>query len=275
MDELWDIARVAAYLGVTERTVYNKVRAGDLPAVKVGRLWRVRESELWAWLEGGARTAPPASLAAASRESVRANLVAEPGGAGLAAEPGAIPTRGELATLLAPVADVLERRLAFVALLSAGVEALGWPAPVVVGGHAVEFYTAGGYATVDIDLAGASEPVGQVLDAWGFEREGRHWFDEALGLVVEVPGASLPPDQAAHTVSVRIGRVTARVLGIEDLIVDRLAACKHWRHTESCEWAARLLALADLLDDDYLTHRAAEEDLADALAVAREGASGQ
>jgi excisionase family DNA binding protein len=34
MDELWDIARVAKYLGVTERTVYNKVRAGDLPAAR-------------------------------------------------------------------------------------------------------------------------------------------------------------------------------------------------------------------------------------------------
>lgn len=266
MDELWDIARVAAYLGVTERTVYNKVRAGDLPAVKVGRLWRVRESELRVWLEAGARPTVTAPVADAAREL---------GGASLAAEPGAIPTRSELEALLAPVADVLERRLAFVALLSAGVEALGWPAPVVVGGHAVEFYTAGGYATVDIDLAGASEPVGQVLDAWGFEREGRHWFDEALRLVVEVPGTSLDPAQAAHAVSVRIGRVTARVLGIEDLIVDRLAACKHWRHTESCEWAARLLALAESLDDEYLILRAAEEDLADALAVAREEASSQ
>ena len=53
MEELWDIARVAAYLGVSERTVYNKVRAGDLPAVKVGRLWRVRPSQLDAWLATG------------------------------------------------------------------------------------------------------------------------------------------------------------------------------------------------------------------------------
>lgn len=50
MDELLDITSVAAYLGVSERTVYNKVRAGDLPAVKVGRLWRVRASDLESWL---------------------------------------------------------------------------------------------------------------------------------------------------------------------------------------------------------------------------------
>jgi len=248
MDDLWDIARTAAYLGVTERTVYNKVRSGDLPAVKVGRLWRVRASDLQAWLAMSSQLEPDSSRAA---------------------ESGPIPTRGELESLLRPLADTLERRLTFVGLLSQGVEALGWPVPVVVGGHAVEFYTAGGYTTVDIDLAGASEPIAQVLDAWGFAREGRHWYDDELGLVVEVPGSPLAADEAAHTVTLRVGRTSARIIGIEDLIIDRLAACKHWRHTESCEWAARLLAVADDLDEVYLRRRAAEEDVDDVLARAR------
>jgi excisionase family DNA binding protein len=55
MDELLDIASVAAYLGVSERTVYNRVRSGDLPAIKVGRLWRIRASDLEAWLSGAAQ----------------------------------------------------------------------------------------------------------------------------------------------------------------------------------------------------------------------------
>lgn len=50
MDELLSIAAVARYLRVSDRTVYNHVRAGDLPAVKVGRLWRVRAADLDAWL---------------------------------------------------------------------------------------------------------------------------------------------------------------------------------------------------------------------------------
>jgi excisionase family DNA binding protein len=253
MDDLWDIARTAAYLGVTERTVYNKVRSGDLPAVKVGRLWRVRESDLQAWLGATSRA---------------------PHGAGLTAEPGPVPSRGELEALLAPLVDTLERRLTFVGLLSRGVEALGWPAPVVVGGHAVEFYTAGGYTTVDIDLAGASEPVAQVLEAWGFSREGRHWYDNELGLVVEVPGSQLAADEAAHTLTLRIGRVAVLIIGIEDLVIDRLAACEHWRHNESCEWAARLLAVAVDLDEPYLKRRAAEEDVEDALGRAREWVDG-
>ncbi len=245
MDELWDIARVAAYLGVTERTVYNKVRSGELPAVKVGRLWRVRAPELEAWLAGGAA-----------------------GGASVAAEPGAIPTRGTLEAALSPLVDQLERRLVFVGVLTAGVEALGWPAPVVVGGHAVEFYTAGSYATVDIDLAGASEPVGQVLDAWGFEREGRHWYDEELGLLVEVPGSALGPLEKQHAIALRIGSLTAHIIGIEDLVIDRLAACAHWKHVESCEWAVRLLRVAEAMDADYLRCRAQEEDVVEELEAA-------
>jgi excisionase family DNA binding protein len=260
MDELWDIARVAAYLGVTERTVYNKVRAGEIPAIKVGRLWRVRAGDLEAWLAGSARVPGDARYRPAQAR------------ASVAAEGAPVPSREELEDLLADVSETLERRLAFVALLGRGVEALGWPVPVIVGGHAVEFWTAGEYATVDIDLVGASEPIGQVLGGWGFRREGRHWFDEALGIVVEVPGSQLDPEQRAHTVSVDFGGIRAYVLGIEDLVVDRLNACVHWNDQESCLWATVLLASARELDETYLRERARAEGVSDALARALEEA---
>lgn len=256
MEELWDIARTATYLGVTERTVYTKVRSGELPAVKVGRLWRVRPSDIETWLS-------------ASASSRRPNEV-EHDRAAVAAEPGAIPCRSELESLLRQLADPLERRLVFVGLLTRGVEALGWPAPVVVGGHAVEYYTAGGYATVDVDLAGASEPVAQVMDSWGFRRQGRHWYDDDLRLVVEVPGSRPAPEALAHVTRVRIGRLTVHILGIEDLIVDRLAACKYWADEDSCDWARTMLAAAVDLDHVYLQRRADEEDVADRLEALRE-----
>lgn len=60
MDDLLDIASVAEYLGVSERTVYNRVRSGDLPALKVGRLWRVRATDLEAWLGVAPERARPA-----------------------------------------------------------------------------------------------------------------------------------------------------------------------------------------------------------------------
>lgn len=270
MDELWSITRVAEYLGVTERTVYNRVRSGELPAVKIGRLWRVRESDLSAWLSRGEHAAGERGAAACGAPGDYRQ--ASPELASVAAEPGSVPARLDLEARLAGVGDVLERRLTFVALLSSAVEALGWPSPVVVGGHAVEFWTAGEYATVDIDLVGASEPIDRVLRAWGFSRQGRHWFDEALGLVVEAPGAQLDPGQRSHIASVDIGGVRALVLGIEDLVIDRLNACAHWEDDESCQWAVALLAVAPDLDAAYLEARAAEEGVATQLARAREEA---
>lgn len=151
-------------------------------------------------------------------------------------------------------------------LLSRACEELGWPAPVVIGGHAVEFYTAGDYPTADIDLAGASEPIAQVLTEWGFAREARHFFDSALNLLLEVPGGRLAPDQLAHVVAVRLSGLTAYVLGVEDLIVDRLCACVHWKDDESRAWARVLLAGDNDMDRAYLLERAAAEDVLDKLA---------
>jgi excisionase family DNA binding protein len=42
---------VLGYLKVNARTVYRLIRSGQLPAIRVGRQWRVRRSDLDAWLE--------------------------------------------------------------------------------------------------------------------------------------------------------------------------------------------------------------------------------
>ena len=251
---------------MSERTVYNRVRSGELPAVKVGRLWRVRPSELEEWLsKSEPRVAAVRALAPPSDVPgpYPYSSVAEPLARVAEAQP--LPSREDLVGLLEPLADPLERRLAFVGLLTTAVEALGWPAPIVVGGHAVEYYTAGDYATVDIDLAGASEPVAEVLGAWGFSREGRHWLDESLRLLIEVPGSRPGPEELAHVVAVRIAFVTVYVLGIEDVVVDRLCAAKFWDDADSALWAGTMLSVARELDVGYLRRRAREEDVLDVL----------
>lgn len=254
MDDLLDIATVAEYLGVSERTVYNRVRSGELPAIKVGRLWRVRRSALEAWLGVGEREPAdtvPGPYPVDARPPVPETV----------AEHHPLPSRVELEQLLRSVTDQLERRLAFVGLLTRGVETLGWPPPIIVGGHAVEYYTAGDYPTIDIDLAGASEPIDAVLSAWGFEREGRHWYDDELKLVVEVPGASPDAEGRRHVVAVRLGALVAYVIGPEDLVVDRLCAAAHWNDEESLLWASVLLQGAPELDMAYLRRRAVAEDV--------------
>jgi excisionase family DNA binding protein len=272
MDELWDIARVATYLGVTERTVYNKVRAGDLPAVRIGRLWRVRPADLEAWLARGrgARSAPSPSTPPPAPPSGTFERGPYPdtedvGRSAVAAEPGTLPSRADLEAMLAGVDELVGRRLRFVALLTKAVVSLGWRAPVIVGGCAVQYYTAGDYGTVDIDLVGASEPVAQVLESWGFLREGRHWYDSELKFAIEVPGRQLDPNEAARVFGVRVEGVTAYIIGIEDLIIDRLNACVHWKDVESCRWARTMLLTAPELDEAYLEERATAEQVLDKL----------
>jgi excisionase family DNA binding protein len=53
---------VLAYLQVNLRTVYRLIKAGKIPAVRVGRQWRFRKSDIDAWLDSQ-HSRPPASLA--------------------------------------------------------------------------------------------------------------------------------------------------------------------------------------------------------------------
>ena len=44
------VSEVAPYMGVSTHVVTSMLRAGDLPAVKFGREWRVARVDLEAWL---------------------------------------------------------------------------------------------------------------------------------------------------------------------------------------------------------------------------------
>src|SRR5690606_34064257 len=48
---------VLGYLQVNLRTVYRLIKAGRIPAVRVGRQWRFRKRDIDAWLEASRR--PP------------------------------------------------------------------------------------------------------------------------------------------------------------------------------------------------------------------------
>ena len=67
---------VLEYLQVNLRTVYRLIKAGKIPAVRVGRQWRFRKTDLDAWLEGqrarGGRQPArgPAPTAAAGRPRI-------------------------------------------------------------------------------------------------------------------------------------------------------------------------------------------------------------
>ena len=51
--KVYTLDEVADILKVTKRTLYNYVKAGKLPAVKMGKYWRVSEESLQAFISTG------------------------------------------------------------------------------------------------------------------------------------------------------------------------------------------------------------------------------
>ena len=48
---LLTLSEAAALLHVSTRTLQRMIRSGELPALKVGGQWRMRESQLTQWIE--------------------------------------------------------------------------------------------------------------------------------------------------------------------------------------------------------------------------------
>lgn len=53
MDEIFTLAEAAEYLKVTKITVKSLIDAGRIKAIKVGREYRLRESDILKLFEGG------------------------------------------------------------------------------------------------------------------------------------------------------------------------------------------------------------------------------
>ena len=163
--------------------------------------------------------------------------------------------------------DPRRRRLVALGLLTRQLSAHGIE-PILVGGGALEFYTAGGYATKDMDLAlPATAEVDDAFAALEFEKEGRYWYHAELDLLFEAPApAGLPGEDAPRTV-VEIDGLRVVIIGIEDLLIDRLRGWVHWKSDEDGRWTRRLALLyPDRIDWEYVRRRtSAVSEEADAL----------
>ena len=47
------VEEAAAYLGVPKETIRNWIKKTDIPAHKIGKLWKFKRSELDAWIKSG------------------------------------------------------------------------------------------------------------------------------------------------------------------------------------------------------------------------------
>ena len=50
-ESVLNIKELAKYLNVTERTIYNLLDRGELPAFRVGASWRFKKEDIEAWIE--------------------------------------------------------------------------------------------------------------------------------------------------------------------------------------------------------------------------------
>jgi len=134
--------------------------------------------------------------------------------------------------------------------------------PVIVGGLAVEIYTRSDYTTVDIDVIISDRNLAaDLLQQLGFVKAGRHLYHETLMVSIEIPNNVLEDADENRIVQLELeDKQKVYVIGIEDIILDRLRACVHWRSSSDCEWGRRMLLLHhERLDMSYLKRIAARD----------------
>lgn len=220
---MYTVKELAEYLGYTERTIYNMIDRGDISYIKIGREYRFKSEDIEKWLSGKTKLKDK----------------------GLAA--------------VKEIDNPLKKRLYFMGLLTNELRKYD-VRPVLIGGNAVEFYTAGGYATYDIDIAAPSEQIDNVLKSWDFIKEGHYWFNEDLDIQLEAPAFALEPEQLKKLTELAIENLKVYIIGIEDIIVDRLNAYIYWKSKDDRSWAKEMMANnLESIDWEYLKSRADEK----------------
>jgi len=140
----------------------------------------------------------------------------------------------------------------------------------LVGGQAVETYTAGQFTTGDVDITTSdSKATERVLASLGFEHIGMIWLNEQLGVAVHIVGL-FPNANLEKALTIEVGPYKVNVVGVEDLIVDRLAHVKFFKVTGDMEKAKVLYAIfKKQIDEKYLRETAKKRGVEDILDQAR------
>jgi len=90
------------------------------------------------------------------------------------------------------------------------------------------------------------------------------WLNEKLAIAVHIVGSY--PTRTEKVRRVEVGPYRVRVVGVEELIIDRLRAAKSWRRGRDAEQALVLFrGFRQSIDLDYLRRRAKEERVDDIL----------
>jgi len=133
----------------------------------------------------------------------------------------------------------------------------------LVGGQAVETYTAGQFPTGDVDVTTSDSATTQkVLKSLGFKEIGMIWLNKPLGIAFHIVGYFAPERPR----TIRIGPYKARIVGVEELILDRLSAAKFWNIPADYEKAKVLYDnFGKQINKDYLRENAKKKKVDDLL----------
>ena len=133
----------------------------------------------------------------------------------------------------------------------------------LVGGQAVETYTAGQFPTGDMDITTTDAPeTEKVLRNLGFRQIGMVWFNKRLNVAFHIVGY-FPPERSR---TIKVGPYDARIISVEELILDRLSAAKFWNIPADLEKAKVLYDnFKKQIDKKYLRQSGKHKDIEDML----------
>lgn len=167
--------------------------------------------------------------------------------------------------MTSPYRPEFEAALRLFAQVSEAMRARGHEAPILVGGAAVELYSASAVNTGDFDIVtGRQDDFEAILQDHGFVRPSgagmatRGWIHPQLKLGFEVVSSTLLDGQAdrERVMLLQIGDAgRAAFIAIEDIIADRMG---QYASGSAAEMLAQARALFDLYPDadlDYMERR--------------------
>lgn len=165
----------------------------------------------------------------------------------------------------------IEKKIFFLAWLNEQIKATkSLMFPILVGGSAVQLYTGGNYASMDMDIVlDDISIVTDILKTNGFSKIGKQYYSKEYDLLVEFVSGPAP----VKINRLKYGEQFVLVTSLEEIIIDRLNAAKWWNVPKDLEWVKVMISANKniKLDMDYLSKRAAEEDIEDYLEKAFEG----
>ncbi|MGE3062816.1 MAG: helix-turn-helix domain-containing protein [bacterium] len=220
------IEELAELLSVNKKTIYKMVKEGSVPFIKVGKQYRFDSQEVIDSMKKG---------------------------------------KAPILERMKLMENTYKKRLLFAGFLTNMLKKERIK-PIVVGGNAVAFYTAGGYATGDIDIViGDTKKAEKIMKSIGFKKSGKGYISKELDLFVKFPSGTLAGSME-RVVEVEIEEYRVFIIGIEDIIQDRLNAYIHWKSRDDFEWAKQMAVLNKKeIDWKYLKKRSTEEKTAEAF----------